>query len=165
MNAGQLASRHRRVARAEWPVAPPGKIKSKDRCRSPSLSMASPSPLGSSTCTYTSLIFTPQGQTAAATALARSSSAGLWRTPISVCGKCPVHSGDVFSAVYQNCVVFMDELHFLRPCQAGLDLSFARSQGEYNCMWRCPRPSFNPSDLVNNSSLAAGPQFTEVKIL
>ena len=26
--------------------------------------------------------------------------------------------GDVFAAVYQNCVVFMDEFHFLRPCQA-----------------------------------------------
>ena len=24
--------------------------------------------------------------------------------------------------------------------QAGLDLSFAGSQGEYNCMWRCLRP-------------------------
>ena len=46
-----------------------------------------------------------------------------------------------------------------------LDLSFAWSQGEYNCMWRCPRPGLNPSGLVNNSSLAAGPQFTEVKIL
>ena len=46
---------------------------------------------------YTSLIFTPQGQTTAATSLVRSSSAGLWRTPISVCGKCPVHSGDVFA--------------------------------------------------------------------
>ena len=46
-----------------------------------------------------------------------------------------------------------------------LDLSFAGSQGEYICMWRCPRPGFNPSGLVNNSSLAAGPQFTEVKIL
>ena len=47
----------------------------------------------------------------------------------------------------------------------GLDLSFAGSQGEYSCMWRCPRPGLNPSGLVNNSSLAAGPQFTEVKIL
>ena len=47
----------------------------------------------------------------------------------------------------------------------GLDLLFAGSQGEYNCMWRCPRPSLNPSGLLNNSSLAAGPQFTEVKIL
>ena len=47
----------------------------------------------------------------------------------------------------------------------GLDLSFAGSQGEYHCMWRCPRPGLNPSGLVNNSSLAAGPQFTEVKIL
>ena len=47
----------------------------------------------------------------------------------------------------------------------GLDLSFTGSQGEYNCMWRCPRPSLNPSGLVNNSSLAAGPQITEVKIL
>ena len=28
-----------------------------------------------------------------------------------------------------------------------------------------PRPGFNPSGLVNNSSLAAGPQFTEMKIL
>ena len=46
-----------------------------------------------------------------------------------------------------------------------LDLSFAGSQGEYNCMWRCPRPGLNPSGLVNNSSLAASPQFTEVKIL
>ena len=46
----------------------------------------------------------------------------------------------------------------------GLDLWFAGSQGEYNCMWRCPRPGFNPSGLVNNSSLAAGPQFTEMKI-
>ena len=49
--------------------------------------------------------------------------------------------------------------------QAGLDLSFAGSQGKYHCMWRCPRPGLNPSGLVNNSSLAAGPQFTEVKIL
>ena len=48
---------------------------------------------------------------------------------------------------------------------AGLDLSFAGSQGEYHCMWRCPRPGLNPSGLVNNSSLAAGPQFTEMKIL
>ena len=48
---------------------------------------------------------------------------------------------------------------------AGLDLSFAESRGEYNCMWRCPRPGLNPSGLVNNSSLAAGPQFTEVKIV
>ena len=48
---------------------------------------------------------------------------------------------------------------------AGLDLSFAGSQGEYHCMWRCPRPGLNPSGLVNNSSLAAGSQFTEVKIL
>ena len=47
----------------------------------------------------------------------------------------------------------------------GLDLSFAGSQGEYHCMWRCPRPGLNPSGLVNNSSLAAGPQFTEMKIL
>ena len=47
----------------------------------------------------------------------------------------------------------------------GLDLSFAGSQGEYNCKWRCPRLGLNPSGLVNNSSLAAGPQFTEVKIL
>ena len=46
---------------------------------------------------------------------------------------------------------------------AGLDLSFAGSRGEYNCMWRCPRPGLNPSGLVNNLSLAAGPQFTEVK--
>ena len=55
------------------------------------------------------------------------------------------------------------------PCpvqsSAGLDLSFAGSQGEYHCMWRCPRPGLNPSGLVNNSSLAAGPQFTEMKIL
>ena len=28
-----------------------------------------------------------------------------------------------------------------------------------------PRPGLNPSGLVNNSSLAAGPQFTEMKIL
>ena len=49
--------------------------------------------------------------------------------------------------------------------RTGLDLSFAGSHGEYNCMWRCPRPGLNPSGLVNNSSLAAGPQFTEVKIL
>ena len=49
--------------------------------------------------------------------------------------------------------------------KAGLDLSFAGSHGEYNCMWRCPRPGLNPSGLVNNSILAAGPQFTEVKIL
>ena len=48
---------------------------------------------------------------------------------------------------------------------AGLDLSFAGSQGGYHCMWRCPRPGLNPSGLVNNSSLAAGPQFTEMKIL
>ena len=48
---------------------------------------------------------------------------------------------------------------------AGLDLSFAGSQGEYHCMWHCPRPGLNPSGLVNNSSLAAGPQFTEMKIL
>ena len=47
--------------------------------------------------------------------------------------------------------------------QAGLDLSFAGSQGEYHCIWRCPRPGLNPSGLVNNSSLAAGPQFTEMK--
>ena len=47
----------------------------------------------------------------------------------------------------------------------GLDLSFAGSQGEYHCMWRCPRPGLNPSGLVNNSGLAAGPQFTEIKIL
>ena len=47
----------------------------------------------------------------------------------------------------------------------GLDLLFSGSQGEYDCMWRCPRPGLNPSGLVNNSSLAAGPQFTEVKIL
>ena len=47
----------------------------------------------------------------------------------------------------------------------GLDLLFAGSQGEYHCMWRCPRPGLNPSGLVNNSSLAAGPQFTEMKIL
>ena len=48
---------------------------------------------------------------------------------------------------------------------AWLDLSFAGSRGEYNSMWCCPRPGLNPSGLVNNSSLAAGPQFTEVKIL
>ena len=51
------------------------------------------------------------------------------------------------------------------PAPTGLDLSFAGSQGEYICMWRCPRSGLNPSDLVNNSILAAGPQFTEVKIL
>ena len=50
-------------------------------------------------------------------------------------------------------------------CEAGLDLSLAGSRGEYNCMWRCPRPGLNQSGLVNNSSLAAGPQFTEMKIL
>ena len=49
--------------------------------------------------------------------------------------------------------------------EAGLDLSFAGSQEEYHCMWRCPRPGLNPSGLVNNSSLATGPQFTEMKIL
>ena len=49
--------------------------------------------------------------------------------------------------------------------QPGLDLSFSGSQAEYyNSMWRCPRPGLNPSGLVNNSSLAAGPQFTEMKI-
>ena len=48
---------------------------------------------------------------------------------------------------------------------SGLDLSFAGSQGEYHHMWRCPRPGLNPSGLVNNSSLAAGSQFTEMKIL
>ena len=48
---------------------------------------------------------------------------------------------------------------------SGLDLSFAGSQGKYNCMWRCPCHGLNPSGLVNNSSLAAGPQFTELKIL
>ena len=52
-----------------------------------------------------------------------------------------------------------------RPWGPGLDLSFAGSQGEYHCMWRCPHPDLNPSGLVNNSSLAAGPQFTEMKIL
>ena len=52
-----------------------------------------------------------------------------------------------------------------RELQSGLDLSFAGSQGEYHCMWRCSRPGLNPSGLVNNSSLAAGPQFTEMKIL
>ena len=56
--------------------------------------------------------------------------------------------------------------HLVQPHgQAGLDLSFAGSQGEYHCMWRCPRPGLNPSGLVNISSLAAGPQFTEMKIL
>ena len=34
-----------------------------------------------------------------------------------------------------------------------------------HCMWRCPRPGLNPSGLVKNSSLAAGSQFTEVKVL
>ena len=48
---------------------------------------------------------------------------------------------------------------------AGLDLSFAGSQGEDRCMWRCPRPGLNPSGLVNNSGLAVGPQFTEVKMM
>ena len=52
-----------------------------------------------------------------------------------------------------------------RDLPTGLDLSFAGNQGEYHCMWRCPRPGLNPSGLVNNSSLAAGPQFTEMKIL
>ena len=52
-----------------------------------------------------------------------------------------------------------------KPSNTGLDLSFAGSQGEYHCMWRCPRSGLNPSGLVNNSSLAAGPQFTEMKIL
>ena len=52
-----------------------------------------------------------------------------------------------------------------RDLWTGLDLSFAGSQGDYSCMWRCPRPGLNPSGLVNNSSLTAGPQFTEVKIL
>ena len=46
----------------------------------------------------------------------------------------------------------------------GLDLSFVGSYGEYYCMWSCPRPGLNPSGPVNNESLAAGPQFTEVKI-
>ena len=55
----------------------------------------------------------------------------------------------------------------MRPDEvvAGLDLSFARSQGEDSCMCRCPRPGHNPSSLVNNSSLAAGPQFTEVNFV
>ena len=52
----------------------------------------------------------------------------------------------------------------LPHCSAGLDLLFVGSQGEYNCTWRCPRPDLNPSGLVNNTSLAVGPQFTEVKI-
>ena len=42
----------------------------------------------------------------------------------------------------------------MSPSQSGLDLSFARGQGEYNCMWRCPRPGLNPSGLVNSRSAA-----------
>ena len=60
--------------------------------------------------------------------------------------------------------VVFDEFKFV-VVVAGLDLSFAGSQGEYHCMWRCPRPGLNPSGLVKNSSLATGPQFTEMKIL
>ena len=64
------------------------------------------------------------------------------------------------------CAPFSDTLALKHEFpNTGLDLSFVGSQGEYHCMWRCPRPGLNPSGLVNNSSLAAGPQFTEMKIL
>ena len=88
-------------------------------------------------------------------------------------GKLSGHVRFVSNASFEHdgrihCMTYSADKEFCKlniMLETGLDLSFAGSQGEYHCMWRCPRPGLNPSGLVNNSSLAAGPQFTEVKIL
>ena len=89
------------------------------------------------------------------------------RCDLGLCGLRSFLSRSVRSLIVVISVCAVSDRFDLGLCglRSGLDLSFAGSQGEYHCMWRCPRPGLNPSGLVNNSSLAAGPQFTEMKIL